>query len=148
MDCSTRGLPVFHYFSEFAQTHAHWVDGAIQPSYPLLPSFLLPSVFTSISVFSNEWAFCIRWPKYWSFSTSHSNEYSGLIFFRFDWFDLLAVQGTQESSPAPQFESIHSSVSVFFMVQLTSVHGYWKNHSFDLLAQWRLFFLIHCLSLS
>ena len=132
MDCSTPGFPIFHYFSEFAQTLVHWVDGAIQPSHPLLPSFLLPSVFTCTRVFSNEWAFCIRWPKYWSFSTSPFNEYSGLIFFRIDWFDLLAVQATLKS--LLQHHSSKASIlqcSVFFMVQLTFIHGYWKNHSFD-----------------
>ena len=80
------------------------------PYHPLL---LLPSFFPSIRVFSSELALRIRWPKYWSFSFSISpfNEYSGLISFRMDWFDLLAVQGTfPESSPAPQFESINSLV--------------------------------------
>ena len=73
---------------------------------------LLPSIFPSIRVFSNESALCIRWPEYWSFSfsISPSSEYSGLISFRIDWFHLLAVQGTLKSSPAPQFESIHSSM--------------------------------------
>ena len=76
------------------------------------PLLLLPSVFPSIRVFSNESALCIRWPKYWNFSfiISPSNEYSGLISFRIDWYDLLAVQKTQESSPAIQFESTNSSV--------------------------------------
>ena len=83
--------------------------------HPLLllrhPLLLLPSVFPSIRVFSSEAALCIRWPKYWSFSfsISPSNEYSGLISFRIDWFDLLAVQGTQEPPPTPQFKSINSS---------------------------------------
>ena len=98
---------------------------------PLLP---LSSVFPSISVFSNELALHIRWPKYWSwsFSISPSNVYSGLISFRIDWFDLLAVQGTQESSLAPQFESISSLVlSLLYGPTLTSIHDYWKNHSFD-----------------
>ena len=74
------------------------------------PLLLLTSIFPSIRVFSNELALCIRWPKSWSFhfSISPSNEYSGLISFRIDWFDLLAVQGTQESSPTPQFKSINS----------------------------------------
>ena len=81
---------------------------AIQPSHPLLP----PSPafnLSQIRVFYNESVLCIRWPKYWSFSfsISPSNEYSGLISFRIDWFDLLAAQGTQESSPAPQIESIN-----------------------------------------
>jgi len=76
------------------------------------PLLLLPSIFSHIRVFSTESAICIRWPKYWNFSFSISppNEYSGLFSFRIDWFDLLAVQGnSQESSPAPQLESIHSS---------------------------------------
>ena len=83
--------------------------------HPLLP----PSVFPSIRVFSDESALCIRWPKYWSFSfsISPSNKYSGLMFFRVDWFDLFIVQGTlQVSSPAPHFESVNSSV--LFHVQL------------------------------
>ena len=95
---------------------------------------LLPSVFPSIRVFSNESVFHIRWPKYWSFSfsMSPSNEYSGLISFRIDWFDLLAVQGTLESSPAPQFKSINSSaLSFLYSPTLTSTDGYWKNHKFD-----------------
>ena len=95
MDCSMPGFPVLHHFPEFAQTHVHWVADAIQPSHPLL-SLLLPSVFPNIRVFSNESALCIRWPKYWSFSfsISPSSEYSGLISFRIDWLNLLAVQGT------------------------------------------------------
>ena len=99
MDCSTPGFPVLHYLLEFAQTPVHWVGDAIQSSQPLLPILLLPSIFPSIRVFSNESALCIRWPKYWSFSfhTSPSNEYSGLISFRIDWFDLLAVQETLKS---------------------------------------------------
>ena len=91
--------------------------------HPLLQ--VLPSIFPSIRVFSNDSALCIRWPKYWrfSFSISPSNEYSGLISFRMDWLDFLAVQGTlQESSPTPQFKSINSSVSAFFIVQLS--HSY------------------------
>ena len=67
MDCSTLGFPRLHYLSEFAQTHAYWVSDAIQPSHPLLPLLLLPSVFPSIRIFSNESAFHTRWPKYWSF---------------------------------------------------------------------------------
>ena len=100
--------------------------------YPLL---LLPSVFPSIKVFSNESAVRIRWPKYrsFSFNISPSNEYSGLISFRIDWFDLPAVQGTlKESSPTPQFKSINSSaLSFLYGTTLTSIHDYWKNHSFD-----------------
>jgi len=75
---------------------------SVMPSNHLIfcrPFLLLPSIFPSITVFSNESVLCIRWPKYWSFSITRSNEYSGLISFRIDWFDLLAVQGTLESSP-------------------------------------------------
>ena len=96
MDYSTPGFPVLHYFLEFAQTHVHWVGDAIQSHHPLLP-LLLPSIFSSIRVFSNESAPPSRWPKYWSFSISPSNEYLGLISFRIDCFDLLAVQGTLKS---------------------------------------------------
>ena len=93
--CSTLGFPVLHHLPELAQTHVHWVSDAIQPSRPLAsPS---PPAFPSIRVFSNESVLCIRWPKYWSFSINPSNEYSGLISFRIDWFDLLAVQGTLKS---------------------------------------------------
>ena len=95
---------------------------------------LLPSIFPIIRVFSNESALRIRWPKYWSFSfsISPSNEYSGLISFRVDWLDLLAVQGTQESSPTPQFRSINSSAfSLLYGPTLTSIPDYWKNHNFE-----------------
>ena len=99
------------------------------------PLLLLPSIFPSIRVFSNESALCIRWPKYWSFSfnISPSSEYSGLISFRMDWLDLLAVQGTlQESSPTPQFKSINSlKLSFLHSPTLTSIHDYWKNHRLD-----------------
>ena len=127
MDCHTLGFPVINYLPEFAPTHVHWVGDAIQPSHSLSPLHLLPSIFPSIKVFSNELAFCIRWPKYWSFnfSISPSNEYSGFVSFRVDWFDL-AVQGTpQESFPAPQFESINSlALSLLYGSTLTSVHDY------------------------
>ena len=98
------------------------------------PLLFLLSIFPSIRVFSTESALCIRQPKYWSFSfsVSPSNEYLGLISFRIDWLDLLAVQGTQESSLAPQFESINSLVfSLLYGPTLTSVHDCWKNHSFN-----------------
>ena len=95
------------------------------------PLLLLPSIFSSIRVFSNEFALYIRWPKYWGFSISPFNEYSGSISFRIDWFDLHAVQEkTQESSPAPHFENINSLV-LSLLYGLRSIHDYWKNHSFD-----------------
>ena len=109
----------------------------VRPSNHIIlccPLLLLPSVFPSIPVISNGSALPIRWPKYgsFSFSISLSNEYSWLILFRMDWLDLLAVQGTQESSATPQFKSINSSaLSFLYSPTLTSIHDYWKNHSFD-----------------
>ena len=120
MDCSTPGLPVHQQLPELIQTHVHRVGDAIQPSHPLSsPSPPAPS----IRVFSNESALHIRWPKYWSFSfsISPSNEYSGLISFRMDWLDLLAVQGTLKS--LLQHHSSKASIlqcSTFFMVQLSN----------------------------
>ena len=95
---------------------------------------LLPSIFSSIRVFSSESVLHVRWPKYWNFnlSISPSNEYSGLISFRIDWFDLLAVRDSQESSPTPQLESINSlALSLLYGPTLTSIHDYWENHSSD-----------------
>ena len=134
MDYSNPGFPVLQQLPELTQTHVHRVGDAIQPSYPLSSLLFLPSVFPSIRVFSDELVLHIRWPEYWSFSfsISPSNEYSGLISFRTDWLDLLAVQGTLKSSPTAQFKSINSSaLSFFYSPTLTSVHDYWKNHSFD-----------------
>ena len=82
---------------EFAQTYVHWVSDAIQSSHPLLPPSPPALNLFQYQVFSNELALCIRWPKCWSFSVSPSIDYSGLISFRIDWFDLLAVQGTLKS---------------------------------------------------
>ena len=94
MDFSMPGLPVHHQLLEFTQTLVHWVSDAIQPS----PSLLSPSPPAfSVSLFSNESVLPIRWPKYWSFLFSPSNEYLGLISFRMDWLELLAVQGTLKS---------------------------------------------------
>ena len=121
--------------SSLAQTHVHWVGEAIQPSHPLSspspPAFNLSQhqgLFQR-AIFSHQV------PKYWSFSFSinPSNDYSGLISFRIDWLDLLAVlRDSQESSSTPQFKSIHSSaLSFLYGPTLTSVIDYWKNHSFD-----------------
>ena len=132
MDCSMPGLPVSHCLLEFVQVYVCWISDAIQSSLPL--SLLCLSFFPSIRVFSSESALHIRWPEYWSFSFSinPSNAYSRLISFRIYWLDLLALQGTLESSAAPQFKSINSSVlSLLYSPTLTSVHGYWKKHSFD-----------------
>ena len=123
MDCSTPGFPILHHLPEFAQTHVHRVDDAIHHLILCRPLLLLPSIFSSIKVFSNELTLLhIRWPQYWSFSfsISLSNEYSGLISFRMDWFDLLVVQGTLKS--LFQHHSSKASVlqcSVFFMVQFS-----------------------------
>ena len=121
MDYSMPSLPVHHQLQEFTQTHVHPIADAIQPSHPCCPLLLLPSIFPSIRVFSKESVLCIRWPKYWSFgfSISPSNEYSGLISFRMDWLDLLAVQGTLKS--LLQHHSSKASIlrrSAFFIVQL------------------------------
>ena len=99
MNRSTPGLPVHHKLPEFTQTHFHRVSDVIQPSHPLLSLLLLPSIPPSIRVFSNESTLRMRWPKYWSFSFSiiPSKEIPGLISFRMDWLDLLAVQGTLKS---------------------------------------------------
>ena len=122
MNCSTPGCPVLHYLLEFAQIHVHELVMLFNHLILCHPLLLLPSVFPSIRVFSNESALRIRWPKYWSFSFSiiPSNEYSGLISFRTDWFDLLAVQGTLKSL----FQHHSSKASVlqqltFFMIQLS-----------------------------
>ena len=109
----------------------------VMPSNHLIlchPLLLLPSIFPSIRVFSNESALHIKWPKYWSFSfyISPSNEHSGLISFRMDWLDLLAVQGTLKSLPTLRFKSINSSaLSFLYSSTLTSIHDHWKNHSLD-----------------
>ena len=118
------------------------------------PLLLLPSIFPNIRVFSSESVLHIRWPTYWSFSfrISPSNVYSGLISFRTDWFDLLEVQGTLESSPTPQFKSIQSlALSFLYGPILTSIHDYWKNHSLlvgPLSVKYRLCFLISSLGWS
>ena len=108
MICSTPGFPVLHYPLKFAQTHVYWVGDAIQPSHSLSPLLLVPSIFPSIRVFSNEPALRIRWPDYWSLSISPSNEYSELISFRIDCFDLLADQETFKS--LLQYHNLKASV--------------------------------------
>ena len=113
---------------------SQWCHPTISSS--VVPLLLPPSIFPSIRVFSNESVLRIKWPKYWSFSfsISPSNEYSGLISFRMNCLNLLpcSPRGSQESSPTPQFKSINSSVlSFLYSPTLTSIHDYWKNHSFD-----------------
>ena len=115
--------PVFYYLLELAQIHIYWVGDAIEWSHPLPPPSLLTSIFTSIRVSSDELTLCIKWLKYWSFSfsISPSSKYSGLISFRIDWFDLLAVQGTLKS--LLQHHSSKTSVFQFLKVQLS----WWSN---------------------
>ena len=135
MDCSTPSLPVQHQLPELAQTHVHQVGDVIQPFHPL--SSPSPPAFSlaQLQGLSKKSVLHIRWPKYWSFSfsISPSNEYSGLISFRMDWFDLLAVQGTLKS--LLQHHSSKASIlgppAFFYGLTLTSIHDYWKNHSFD-----------------
>ena len=125
MEYSMLGFPVFYYHPKFAQTRplSWWCHPTISSSVNPFSSCLLP--FPSIRVFSNESALPIRWPKYWSFSFSigPSNEYSGLTSLRIDWFE-----DSQESSPAPQFKSINSSVlSLLYGPNLTSIQGHRKK---------------------
>ena len=134
MNHSTPGLPVHHQLPEFMQTHVHQVSDAIQPSHPLSPPSSPASNPSQHQSLFNESTLRMRWPKYWSFSfsISPSNEYSGLIFFRMDWFYLFAVQGTLKSLLQPQFKSNNfSALSFLYSLTLTSIHVYWKNHSFD-----------------
>ena len=122
MNRSMPGLPVHHQLPEFTETNVHWVGYAIQPSHPLSSPLLLPPIPVSIRIFSNESILRMRWPEYWSFrfSISPSNDHPGLISFRMDWLDLLAVQGTLKS--LLQHHSSKASIlrhSAFFTVQLS-----------------------------
>ena len=131
---SPPGLPIYHQLPEFTQTHVHWGGDAIQPSHPLHPPLLPPSTFPSTTA---DVVLLIRWPKYWSFtfSINPSNEYSGLISFRVDWLDLLAVQGTLKS--LLQHQSSKASIlwhSAFFIVQLS--HPYLTSGKTIALTRW------------
>ena len=138
MEWSMTGLPVHHQLPELAQTHFHQVGDAnhLIVCHSLL---LLPSIFPSISVFSNESVLRIRWQNYWSFSfsISPSNKHSGLISFMIDWFDLLTIQGTlktplQNHGSKPWFEGIKSLRHYkSYSPIVTSIHDFQKTHSFD-----------------
>ena len=137
MNRSTPGLPVHHQLPEFTQTHVHQVDDAIQPSHPLSSPSLPPPIPPSIRVFSNESTLRMRWPKDWSFSfnISPSNEHPGLISFRMDWLDLLAVQGTVKS--LLQHHSSKASIiqwSAFLIVQVS--HPYMTTGKTIALTRW------------
>ena len=133
MDCNMTGFPVHHQLPKLVQTHVHPVGNAIQYLILCHPLLLPPSIFPSIRVSFNESVLHIRWPKYWNFSfsisISPSNEYSGLISFRIDWLDLLAIQGTLNS--ILQHDSSKAMLNFLYSPTLTSIHDYWKNHSFD-----------------
>jgi len=140
MDCSTPGFPVFHNLPVFTSLLKLMSIESVTPSNHLIlchPLLLLPSIFPSIRVFSNESVLCIRWPKYWSFSfsISLSNEYLGLLSFRIYWFDLLVVQGTLKS--LLQHHSLKASIlhcPAFFMVQLS--HPYMTTGKTIALTRW------------
>ena len=154
MDCSTSGFPLYHQLLEIAQTHVHWVSDTIQPSHPLSspssPAFNLSQhqgLFKWSQFFTSGGHWCF------SFSISPSNEYSGLISFRMDWFDLSAVQGTLKS--LLQHHSSKASIlqcSAFFIVQLS--HPYMTTGKITALTRWTfvgkvmLCFLIFCLGWS
>ena len=130
-------FPVHHQVLELAQTYIHRFDDAIQPSHPLSSPSLPEFNLSQHQVFSDESVFCIRWPKYWSFnvSISPSNEYSGLIFFKIDWFDLPAVQGTLKN--LLQHHSSKATIlwhSAFFIVQLS--HPYMTTGKTIALTRW------------
>ena len=135
MGCSTSGFPVFTISWSLLKLMS--IESVMPSNHLILccPLLLTPSIFPSLRVFSNESVLRIRWPKYcsFSFSISPSNEYSGLISFRIDWFDLLAVQRTLKF--LLQHHNVKASIlwcsSLLYGPVLTSVHDYWKNHSFD-----------------
>ena len=126
VDCSTPGFPVLHYLPESVM-----LSNRLILCHPLL---LFPSIFSSIKVFSNELGLCIRWPKYWSFSFNISPSVNIQGWFPLDWlvWSPCSPSDSQESSPAPQFESFSSSaLSLRYDPTVTFVRDYWKNHSFD-----------------
>ena len=155
MDCSTPGFPILHYLVEFLREFMS-IESVMPTNHLILCCpLILPSIFPSIRVFSNEPDLPIRWPKYCSFSISisPSNDYSEFISFRIDWFDLLSVQETLKSSPTPQFKSINSLVlSLLYDSALTSIHDYWKKNIGltirTFVSKVMSLFLIRCLGLS
>ena len=151
MNCSTPGFPVHHHLLELVHTHVQWVIDTIQPFVLCCTLLLLPSIFPSIRAFANELVLHIKWPKYWSFSfsISPSIEYSELIYFRIDLYDL-AGQGTLKS--LLQHHSLKASIltsSAFFMVQIS--HPYMTIGKTIALTIWKFFgkvmsLLFHMLS--
>ena len=152
MDCSTPDFPVLYHLLEFAQTHVHWVGDAIQPFCPPCPLLWL-SIFPSIRVFSNESTRHVRWPKYWCFGISPSDESSELISFRINWCGLLAVHGTLKSLlQHHSSKALIFGCSAFFMVHVSHLYMTtektmdWLSGHF--LAKWYFCLLICCLGLS
>ena len=136
VDCSKWGFPVLHYLPEYAQL---MFTESVMPSNHLIlhhPLLFMPSIFPSIRIFSNKLAHCLRWPKYlnFSFSISPSNKYSGLISFRIDWFDLLAVQGTLKSLLHHSLKASIIWFSAFFMILLS--HSYMTTGKTITLTTW------------
>ena len=134
MNHSTPGLPVHHQLRSPPKPMS--IESVMPSNHLILccPLLLLPSIFPSIRFFSNESApLCIRWPEYWSFSfnISPSNEHPGLISFRMDWLDLLAVQGTLKSLLQHHSSKESSVLSFLYSPTLTSIHDHWKNHRLD-----------------
>ena len=130
MDYSTPGFPVHHQLLSLLKLTS--IESVMPSNHLILyrPLFLLPSIFPSIRVFSNVSVLCIRWPKYWSFNISPSNEYSGLISFRIDWLDLLAVQETLKSllQHHSSKASISLALSFLYSPTLTSIYACLKNY--------------------
>ena len=136
MDCNTPGFPVHHHPNSRTLLKLMPIISVMPSNHFILyhTLFLLPSIFPSIRVFSNQSVLPIRWPNYWNFSLSisFSNEYSGLISFRIDWLDLLALQGISRVFSNMTAQNIDSlALSFLYGPILTSIHDYWKNHSFD-----------------
>ena len=140
MDFSTPSFPVLHHFLELTQTHIFWVSYTIQPCHPVSSPLLLPSVFPSIRVFSNELAFHISWAQYWnfSFSISPSSEYSGLISFRIDWFDLLAVPECMCLKTSKDYGTLSGSWSCVWQLQEPKTQiASCQMLVFNLLSSWK-----------
>ena len=151
MDCSTPGFPVLRYLPEYAQTYVHWVDDTIQSPCPL---FLLPSIFPSIRVSSNDSALCIRWPNTGASPSALAFPMNIQGWFLLGLTSLISMlsKGLSRvfSSTTVQKHQLFGT-QLLYEPTLTSVHDYWKNHSFDymelLSAKWYLCFLICCLGL-
>ena len=135
MNCSTSGLPVHN--QSWSLLTLMSIKSVVSSNHLILchPLLLPPSIFPSIRVFSNESILCMRWPKYWSFSLSisHSNEHPGLVSFRMDWLDLLAVQGSLKSLLQHHSSKASNSLALSFLHSptLTSIPDHWKNQSLD-----------------